>query len=72
MAVNSFETIALEWYKKQIPYLGKSHSKDVLRRLECNVFPYIGAYPINTIEAPSYNMIHIIEHRGSYDMSHRC
>lgn len=71
-AVNSFETIALEWYRKQIHTWVKSHSKDVLRRLECNVFPYIGAYPINTIEAPQLlNMIHIIEHRGSYDMSHR-
>ncbi len=71
-AANSFESVAREWYTKQIHTWVKSHSKDVLHRLEVNVFPYIGTYPINTIEAPQLlNMIHIIEHRGSYDMSHR-
>jgi hypothetical protein len=41
-----------------------SHSKDVLRRLEVNIFPYIGVYPISTIEAPQLlNIIRIIEHR---------
>lgn len=71
-AVNSFEAIAREWYRKQIHTWVKSHSKDVLRRLEGNVFPYIGAYPISTIEAPQLlNMIRIIEHRGSYDLAHR-
>jgi len=71
-AVNSFEAIAHEWYRMQIHTWVKSHSKDVLRRLEGNVFPYIGAYPISTIEAPQLlNMIRIIEHRGSYDLAHR-
>lgn len=71
-AANSFEAIAREWYTKQTHTWAGSHAKDVLRRLEGNVFPYIGMYPISTIEAPQLlNMIRIIEQRGSYDLSHR-
>lgn len=71
-AANSFEATAREWYTKQTHTWAGSHAKDVLRRLEGNVFPYIGMYPISTIEAPQLlNMIRIIEQRGSYDLAHR-
>ncbi|MDV6347302.1 tyrosine-type recombinase/integrase [Nitrosomonas sp. Is35] len=71
-AANSFEAVAREWSAKQTHTWVKSHAKDVLRRLESNVFPYIGMYPISTIEAPQLlNMIRIIEQRGSYDLAHR-
>ncbi len=34
--------------------------------------PYIGMYPISTIEAPQLlNMIRIFEQQGSYDLAHR-
>ena len=71
-AANSFEATAREWYTKQMHTWAESHAKDVIRRLEGNVFPFIGMYPISTIEAPQLlNMIHIIEQRGSYDLAHR-
>mgnify|MGYP001559493616 FL=1 len=71
-AADSFEAIAREWYTKQTHTWVKSHAKGVIRRLEMNVFPYIGMYPISTIEAPQLlNMVRIIEHRGSYDLAHR-
>ena len=71
-ADNSFEVVAREWYTKQAHIWAGSHAKDVLRRLEGNVFPYIGMYPISKIEAPQLlNMIRIIEQRGSYDLAHR-
>ncbi|MEI2767435.1 MAG: integrase arm-type DNA-binding domain-containing protein [Nitrosomonas sp.] len=71
-AANSFEVVAREWYTKQTHTWSISHSKDVLRRLEGNVFPYIGMYPISQIDAPQLlNMIRIIEQRGSYDLAHR-
>lgn len=71
-AANSFEAVAREWYSNRIIVKSASHAKDVLRRLEGNVFPYIGMYPISTIEAPQLlNMIRIIEQRGSYDLAHR-
>jgi len=69
---NSFEVTAREWYKKQTHTWVTSHSKGVLRKLEVDIFPYIGMYPISQIEAPQLlNMIRIIEQRGSYDMAHR-
>ena len=72
VAANSFEAVSREWYTKQTHTWTATHSKDVLRRLEGNVFPYIGMYPIGTIEAPQLlNMIRIIEQRGSYDLAHR-
>lgn len=72
VAANSFEAVSREWYTKQTHTWAATHSKDVLRRLEGNVFPYIGMYPIGTIEAPQLlNMIRIIEQRGSYDLAHR-
>ena len=37
-AGNSFEATAREWYTKQIHTWAPSHVKDVLRRLEGNVF----------------------------------
>jgi len=37
-ASNSFEAVAREWYKKQAHTWAESHVKDVLRRLEGNVF----------------------------------
>ena len=69
---DSFEAVAREWYAKQTHTWVPSHSKDVLRRLEGNVFLYIGLYPISQIDAPQLlNMVRIIEHRGSYDLAHR-
>ena len=69
---NSFEVTAREWYKKQTHTWVTSHSKGVLRKLEVDIFPYIGMYPISQSEAPQLlNMIRIIEQRGSYDMAHR-
>ena len=71
-AENSFEAIAREWYSKRVHTWVDSHSKDVKRRLESNVFPYIGMHPISKIEAPELlNMLRIIENRGSYDLAHR-
>ena len=44
----------------------------MFRKLEVDVFPYIGMYPISQIEAPQLlNMLRIIEKRGSYDLAHR-
>jgi hypothetical protein len=70
-AANSFKTIAVEWHAKQHTWT-RTHAKSVLRKLDVDVFPYIGMYPISQIEAPQLlNMIRIIEHRGSYDLTHR-
>jgi len=71
-ASNSFKAVAEEWFNKQTHTWVKSHSDDVKRRLEVNVYPSIGKRPINEIEAPELlATIQIIENRGSYDLAHR-
>jgi integrase len=69
---NSFQAVALEWFDKQTHTWVPHHAKDVKRRLEINIFPYIGAYQIAEIEAPELlSAIRIIDKRGAYDLAHR-
>ena len=71
-AANSFEAVAIEWYKKRLHTWVKSHADDVKRRLDVNIFPAIGKRPIGEIEAPELlQAIQVIEKRGSYDLAHR-
>lgn len=48
---NTFEIIAREWHEKQAPGWTVGHAANVLRRMETNIFPYIGAKPIGAITA---------------------
>jgi integrase len=69
---NSFEAVARDWYGKQVHTWVPGHAADVLRRLETNVFPYIGRRPIGEIEAPELlAAVRKIEARGAYDLAHR-
>jgi integrase len=69
---NSFEAVAREWYAKQANVWVAHHASDVLRRLETNLFPSLGATPIAGITAPMLlAAIRKIESRGAYDLAHR-
>jgi len=69
---NSFEAVARDWYGKQVHTWVPGHATDVLRRLETNVFPYLGRRPIGEIEAPELlAAVRKIEARGAYDLAHR-
>ncbi len=71
-AENSFEAVAREWYGKQVHTWVKTHARDVLRRLEGNIFPPLGHRPIAEIDAPELlATIRKIEARGAYDLAHR-
>lgn len=71
-AENSFEAVAREWYGKQVHTWVKTHARDVLRRLEVNIFPPLGHRPIAEIDAPELlATIRKIEARGAYDLAHR-
>ena len=48
-AANSFEVLAREWYAKFVSAWGDLHRERVLRRLERDVFPWIGERPIAAI-----------------------
>jgi Arm DNA-binding domain len=69
---NSFKAIAEEWYNKQVHTWTASHSLDVKRRLEKNVYPHIGHRPISEIDAPELlATVRKIESRGAHDLAHR-
>ena len=49
-----------------------SHASAVLRRLETNLFPDIGAIPIGELTAPGLlAALRKVEHRGAHDPAHR-
>ncbi len=67
----SSRIIALEWHAKQHTWT-ETHAKSVFRKLEADVFSYIGVYTLSQIEAPQLlNTIRFIEPLGYYDLAHR-
>jgi integrase len=71
-AANTFETVAREWYAKQAKVWVSHHARDVLRRLEANLFPDLGSQPISTITGPQLlAAVRKIEQRGAHDLAHR-
>ena len=72
VAANSFEAVAKEWYGKHVHQWSASHTRDVQRRLEANIFPALGKRPIAEMEAPELlAALRKIESRGSHDLAHR-
>jgi hypothetical protein len=64
---DTFKAIALEWYGKQAPQWSESHAERMLRQLERDLFPWIGARPI--VEIHSMELLaalHKVEERGAY------
>ncbi|PLK47287.1 integrase arm-type DNA-binding domain-containing protein [Uliginosibacterium sp. TH139] len=69
---NSFEAVAREWYSNQEPTWVATHAKDVLRRLESNLFPTLGELPLSEVEpADLLAAVREIETRGARDLAHR-
>ncbi|SCX87530.1 integrase arm-type DNA-binding domain-containing protein [Nitrosospira sp. Nsp13] len=71
-AANSFEVVAREWFSKYRPGWSTSHSERTIRRLENDVFPWIGGRPIAEIGASEVlDVLRRIEGRGTLDTAHR-
>lgn len=69
---NTFKKIAIEWHENQKPTWNTRHAITVLRRLEMNIFNYIGDKPIHTIKAPELlSVVRVIERRDALDVAHR-
>jgi integrase len=51
-AESSFEVVAREWFGKFSTGWAESHSDRIMRRLERDVFPWIGARPIAQVTSP--------------------
>lgn len=68
----SFEAIAREWYAKFSPGWEASHGDRIFRRLENDIFPWLGKRPIGEIKAPEMlAVLHRIESRGALETAHR-
>lgn len=49
---DSFEAVAREWHSKFSPRWAPHHAEKIIRRLEREVFPWLGSRPIGDITAP--------------------
>ena len=68
----SFETIAREWHSNFSPGWAASHGDRILRRLENDLFPWLGKRPIPEIRAPELlTVLRRIESRGAQETAHR-
>ena len=68
----SFEAIAREWFAKFSPRWAASHADKVIRRLERDVFPWIGSKPIAKLTAPDVlAVLRRIESRHAVETAHR-
>ncbi len=70
--VETFEVVAREWWMKNAPTWAENHSNRTLRRLERDIFPWLGNAPIRTIDAPKLlAALRRIESRGAVETAHR-
>ncbi|EGV33198.1 putative integrase prophage protein, partial [Thiorhodococcus drewsii AZ1] len=71
-AANSFEIIAREWHGSRSPGWAPGHASKIIRRLELDVFPWIGSRPIAAVTAPELlATVRRIETRGALETAHR-
>jgi integrase len=68
----TFEAIAREWYLKFSPGWVASDGGRILRRLENDLFPWLGKRPVAEIRAPELlTVLRRIESRGAQKTAHR-
>jgi hypothetical protein len=70
--LDSFEAVAREWHTKNIPNWAASHSTKIIRRLELDVFPWIGSKPVHSIRPLELlSLLKRVEDRGAVETTHR-
>lgn len=71
-APTTFEPIARAWHANRAESLDAAHASRVIRRMERDAFPALGARPIDEIDAPEIlEVIRVVEARGALDISRR-
>jgi integrase len=69
---NSFEAVAREWFEMFSEPWARGHADKIIRRLEINIFPWLGARPIKAITAAELlAALRRIEGRGANETAHR-
>ena len=68
----TFEAIAREWYSKKTAHLTLDYRKQIISRLENQIFPHIGSKPIASLEpADILAVASHAEKRGAIETAHR-
>lgn len=71
-ADTSFRSVARSWHAQKSKALANRYAGQIMDRLEADVFPLIGADPIDEITPPmALEVVRRIEERGSHEMAHR-
>ena len=69
---DSLEAVAREWHAKHVPLWVASHADKIIRRLERDIFPWLGGRSVRDVTAPELlAVLRRIEARGALDVSHR-
>jgi integrase len=69
---DTFEAIAREWFALNSPKWAPGHGDKIIRRLELNIFPWLGKHPIGEIKASELlTALRRIEGRGAHETAHR-
>ena len=69
---NTFEAVAREWYENRKSRWTDNYAKNVIDRLEKDIFPQLGIYPISQIKAPMIlACIRLIEKRNARELAKR-
>lgn len=72
IAANAFELVAREWFERASASWTHGHGDRIIRRLERDVFPWLGTRPISEITPPELlTVIRRIEKRGALETAHR-
>lgn len=71
-ASNTFEAIAREWHEYKKPEWSKVNAATTLKRLEKDVFPIIGKYPIKIITHKMLlGLAQTVKERGAHELAKR-
>lgn len=71
-AANTFEVIAHEWHTHKAPEWSQVNAETTLKRLEKDVFPIIGKYPIKIITHKMIlDLAHSVKQRGANELAKR-
>ncbi|HWG09873.1 MAG TPA: integrase arm-type DNA-binding domain-containing protein [Rhodanobacteraceae bacterium] len=69
---DTFEAVAREWFAKYSPQWAEDHANRNIRRLERDVFPWIGSKPLANVTAPDIlAVLERIDARGARETAHR-
>lgn len=68
----SFESVAREWFDTRKEEWAPTYAKKIFRRLEADVFPWLGRLPVPNITPPMVlDMLRKAENRGAIETAHR-